>query len=87
MDSCSSFCEGKKSCGEGIGFLRCKKTQQKQGAEERGMNSSVEQNGDQLPMMAHAQTKATARFQEAFNGTSAESDSVDLIAELVKSSD
>ena len=51
------------------------------------MNSSVEQNSDQLPMMTHAQTKAIARFHEALNGTPAESDSVGLIAELVNSSD
>ena len=49
------------------------------------MNLSVEQNGNQLPTMAHAQTEETVRFQEAFNGTSAESDTADVIAELVKS--
>lgn len=81
------FVKGRNPVVKVSGFYAAKKAQQKQGAEERGMNSSVEQNSDQLPTMTHAQTKATARFQEAFNGTSAESDSVDLIAELVNSSD
>ena len=49
------------------------------------MNSLVELNGDQPPTMAHAQTKAIARFQEAFNGILAESETEDTVAELVKS--
>ena len=49
------------------------------------MNSLVELNGDQPPTMAHAQTEAIARFQEAFNGILAESETEDTVAELVKS--
>ena len=63
-----------------------KKAQQNQGAKERRVNSSVELNGDQPPMMAQAQTKATTRFYEAFNGISAGSETEDMVAKLVKSS-
>ena len=49
------------------------------------MNSPAELNGDQPPMMAQAQTNATTRFHEAFNGISAESETEDTVAELVKS--
>lgn len=79
------FVNGRNPVVKVLGFYAAKKAQQKQGAEERGMNSPVEQNSDQLPTMAHAQTEATARFREACNETSAESDTADVIAELVKS--
>ena len=67
------------------GFYAAKKAQQKQEAEESRMNSPVKQNGSQLPTMAHTQTEDTAGIQEALNGTSAESDTADVTAELVKS--
>uniref|UniRef100_A0A7N2L677 DUF4283 domain-containing protein n=1 Tax=Quercus lobata TaxID=97700 RepID=A0A7N2L677_QUELO len=51
----------------------------------KGRNFVVKLNGDQPPTMAYAQTEAIARFQEAFNGISAESETEDTVAELVKS--
>ena len=50
------------------------------------MNSPAELNGDQPPMMAQAQTNATTRFHEVFNGISAGSETEDMVAKLVKSS-
>nr|POE45453.1 hypothetical protein CFP56_20124 [Quercus suber] len=67
------------------GFYAAKKAQQNQGAEERGLNSPVEQNDDQLPSMVHAPTEATASFQEAFNVIPAESETAHVTAELVES--